>query len=634
MAKTGCILVLLLAIYLLTNLVYGQPAPKDTLSLDGVVISAPQVRLRLNTQPGQLLDWAVQPLSEISYKSYGAAGVGSISFRGLPANQTALLWRGLSLGSPLLGQVDMGQLTITEAWAPQLADKPSLVHAGNAPSSVWVGQPLYTPDSSRQPRLRAQAHFTAGLYGLRVIEGAVTGQANRWRFSVRMLTSRAQNDFRIYRPAGADPLLPRFQGHAMQSSLQAEGVAAYQSRRQNYLVEMSALTNAAQRQLPPPITRYSSAQQLLGQTLAFVINQRFTPKASRWAYKLSAGGLLDQGRYIDDAGVSNVFTARQLQALGRLTNSAAAGFGNLTFALEHTHAVGIAPSYGQHQALQVHAFQAGCGIARGRLRLDPTANYFIVQGASHAAMGLDISFGNETTAEPAVRLTTKPIFRAPTLNDLYYPSLGNPSLRYEQGRLYELALSLATRSAAKSLYKAEIIPFIYDYQRFISWQPQGNLWTPLSLSDARVSGITGKATITTKPGLWQLDWVNQATISQGGLGGAWFQLSARPAAFLYTPALRLTSTFVAKRNNDIISFQTAYTGQRPIVTDLSAHPMPGFLIYTLALARSEIALWAGKASVAVQVHVASRSDYAWVPNYAAPRWWGQLSLSYGLATRS
>lgn len=634
MAKVGYVLVNILISYTLTNLVYGQSLPKDTLSLDGVVISAPQVRVKLNNLPGQLLDWAVQPLSEISYKTYGAAGVGSISFRGLPANQTSLLWRGLSLGSPLLGQVDLGQLTITEAWAPRLADKPSLVHTGNAASSVWVGQPLFLSDSSQQRSLRAQAHFTIGLYGLRVIEGAVTGQANRWRFSVRLLASRAQNDFRIYRPAGADPLLPRFQGHAMQSNFQAEGVAAYQSRRQNYLVEMSALTNEAQRQLPPPITKYSSAQQLQGQTLAFVINQRFGPKAAPWAYKLATGTLLDHGRYIDDAGSPNIFTARQLQLLGRFSAVVGKASEATALSLEHTHAIGIAPSYGRHQALQVHSIQAGCGIARGRFRLDPTANYFLVQGASHAAIGLDVSFKSETLAEPIIRFTSKPLFRAPTLNDLYYPGLGNPNLRPERGRLYEFALALATRSGAQYVYTTEIVPFVYDYQRFILWQPQGNLWTPTSLIDARVSGITGKATFATKQGLWHIDWMNQATISQGGLGGAWFQLSDRPSSFLYTPALRLTSSLVAKQNNDMLSFQAAYTGQRPIVTDQSAGPMPGFMIYTLALSRSEIAFWAGRASVAVQVHVASRPDYAWVPNYAAPRWWGQLSFSYGLATRS
>ncbi|MFZ6002259.1 MAG: hypothetical protein ACOYW3_17230, partial [Bacteroidota bacterium] len=43
------------------------------------------------------------------FRSYGVGGVTTASFRGTGASHTALLWNGINLQSPLLGQADLTQ---------------------------------------------------------------------------------------------------------------------------------------------------------------------------------------------------------------------------------------------------------------------------------------------------------------------------------------------------------------------------------------------------------------------------------------------------------------------------------------------------------------------------------------------
>ena len=78
-------------------------------------------------------------------------------------------------------------------------------------------------------------------------------------------------------------------------------------------------------------------------------------------------------------------------------------------------------------------------------------------------------------------------FRAPTFNDLYYPESGNPDLKPERSRSYELGLNWRM-SSGTSLDMA-----FYDtrLRQGISWREdeQTHLWLPVNVDRAHITGF-------------------------------------------------------------------------------------------------------------------------------------------------
>ncbi len=66
--------------------------------------------LFLQSQQANSIADILSKYSQIFIKSYGAGGLASAGFRGSSANHTAVLWNGLNLQSPMLGQLDFALL--------------------------------------------------------------------------------------------------------------------------------------------------------------------------------------------------------------------------------------------------------------------------------------------------------------------------------------------------------------------------------------------------------------------------------------------------------------------------------------------------------------------------------------------
>src|SRR5687767_7836804 len=77
--------------------VYGMPASKY----------AAGTKLEPVTKDGAtLLDQALAAAPSIYFKTYGNGQLSTIAFRGTSASHTAVLWNGMNINSPTLGQTD------------------------------------------------------------------------------------------------------------------------------------------------------------------------------------------------------------------------------------------------------------------------------------------------------------------------------------------------------------------------------------------------------------------------------------------------------------------------------------------------------------------------------------------------
>jgi vitamin B12 transporter len=97
-------------------------------------------------------------------------------------------------------------------------------------------------------------------------------------------------------------------------------------------------------------------------------------------------------------------------------------------------------------------------------------------------------------------------FKAPTMNDLYYPNtpfegVGNPSLVPEEGRSHEIALHYADGRK-----EASLTAFRNDIRNLIQWEetaPGSWFYTPTNIGAARIGGLSAAGKLLF--GEWALD---------------------------------------------------------------------------------------------------------------------------------
>ncbi|MFM4809772.1 TonB-dependent receptor domain-containing protein [Aeromonas hydrophila] len=80
-------------------------------------------------------------------------------------------------------------------------------------------------------------------------------------------------------------------------------------------------------------------------------------------------------------------------------------------------------------------------------------------------------------------------FRAPSFNDLYYPSSGNPDLKPEESKSRELMLDGQTAGV-----EWRVTGYRNDFEQMIQWAPtnpsdSNSLWSPQNVGKARIEGV-------------------------------------------------------------------------------------------------------------------------------------------------
>ncbi|WP_234655168.1 TonB-dependent receptor plug domain-containing protein [Dyadobacter chenwenxiniae] len=132
----------------------------------------------------------------IAFKNYGPGQLNTASFRGTSANHTAVLWNGLNINSPILGQTDFSTIPVAgfDQLAVQYGSAASIVGSDAVGGSILLGS---TP--SKQPLQvsigRQQESFNNHQTQVTARYTAVIN--DRWTFSgkTNVYDGRMNNDF-------------------------------------------------------------------------------------------------------------------------------------------------------------------------------------------------------------------------------------------------------------------------------------------------------------------------------------------------------------------------------------------------------------------------------------------------------
>jgi len=568
----------------LTGSVMKLCAQKDTLALPTVTVqekpifSGEQIDQSdedlLRQQPATHVGEILAQSTGVFVKSFGGGSSATTSIRGGSAEHTRVLWNGLPIENPMLGQLDFSLLPAI------FIDEVAVHYGGN--TATWgngaIGGTVQLDNKTdwQKKNLIAQYTATNGAFGL-AQQGLKIGYGNeKFQFINRIFHQKAENDFTYF----ISENLPRRQ----QTNAATKQWGSLQEF--HYKITPRQTLNAyfwyqtVDRQLPPHAAQNQSVAFQVDETKRLSADWQYA--GDDWLIKAQTAWYEEDLRYVDSlSGIDDLSRFNTL--LGQFTGTKNIGqIHRLTMGLQNTF----------YQA-NTDLYEDGVTQNRIAIWLDWKTKW--------KKLSLELSVRQEWQDEK--RLPLVPSFgavyrpwkwatfrgrvsrnyRSPNLNALYYFPTGNPDLLPESGWSRELGLDIHFIKASNWTGSYSITGFRRDIKNWIRWiLPEGSFsYAPTNIVAVRSEGIehrldlTGEAQntiIKVSFGYNQLRSIHKKSIARPQI--------AAGSQLVYTPKQQFFSTLKINHHAALLIFQHRFTGE---VSTLNNHTLPGYHLSDLTL---------------------------------------------------
>ena len=454
----------------------------------------------LSTYASNSLAEALQARTPLYFKSYGVSGISTVSFRGTNASQTAVLWNGLNISSPTLGQTDFATLPLSGLGdiTVQYGSAGATYGTGAIGGAVLLNSPTYKKQGFGMEVLQE-----AGSFGRYYSSGNAHYNKDKLQVGASAFYRSAQNDFR-YRDLASFGAPERKQEHA---EMQAFGFT------QDIIWQFSPVTHvafhswytSADRELQPAMGSAHHNARLQDENLRLMAELNHLGTWGETEVKVAY--FKDLLLYADafTKSVSTVKTyqlqAEQTYSKGRswsikggmnLQQFSAENNGYATRQKEKRASVFALLRYDPIQSLQF-SFNLRQAFVTGYNPL-PTPT-----------LGFNWNFYEASTNQLNFKGSASGSYRVPTLNDRFWAVAGKPDLKPEQGWSYESGLQHVFLSGNNLLLKSEATLFSMLIDNWIQWAPNtSGIWRPENLQKVRSQGVELNSNLITSIGAVKL----------------------------------------------------------------------------------------------------------------------------------
>ena len=430
--------------------VAAQPATPR--SLPPVVVTATRQESPLDDQVAHVTvierdaieQWTGRSLIEllsaqagVQFTSNGGLGkTGAVFIRGLESRHTLLLSDGIRYGSAT------SNLPIFEGIALDQIERIEIVRGpmSSLYGSDAVGGVIQVFTRRGQPGFRGHGSITAGSDRYGDISGGVSGGDERWDYAVTAQHLRTDGD------SATNPNAPFGNYHPDDDGWRQSSLSANLGWR--FLPDWQARVNVLESWgrsdiddgQPAADPGLDSEAKLRTQVLGLSVAGR--PR-SIWRTTLRAARSEDRFDTIRSASVSDLGEFRTTQDQYAWENSLTLPWGNVLVGLERlVQSVAKPPPAYTVGERSINALLIGFDRTAGVHHLQASARHdrnsqFGSENTGTVGYGFDLT--------PAWRLGASygTSFTAPSFNQLYFPSFGNPDLQPEEGKHGELNLRYA-----------------------------------------------------------------------------------------------------------------------------------------------------------------------------------------------
>lgn len=477
---------ILIILFVITTSV-GFTQELDSMVLEEIVFEAPKftkysagaklITLKKSDHTTNLND-AMAQLPSVTFKNYGNAGLSTISFRGTSASHTQLLWNGILVNSPTLGQSDFSLFPVymMDEISVQYGSTSALTGSGAIGGMVSMDNKV--PVFSKKTQTNVTIGY--GSFG-RIFTGVKSQYGGRKiQGKTKFYRRSIQNDFPFPEKGSNRELIQgnaavhsygmEQQVHAKLTSTQLLSITGFYNFN-NREIQPNVASNGNNETLQDDNTRlvatYNNYSKFgfLETKLGYVFNDQLYNKTSRirseqWSYLLNLdkdlskftnirAGLSHQ--YIIPKTNSHVIKAKENRAelyasIKQQMNRKWVVNLNLRQAIYDGELVPFTPSFGQE-------FTFGIGKSE-----------FVLKNRIGRA------------------------YRIPTLNDRYWIQGGNPDIKPEQSWNFEVGGKWSTKGRNFSL-TSEITVFHQSVNNWIQWTENVNIWSPENIQRGQIDGL-------------------------------------------------------------------------------------------------------------------------------------------------
>lgn len=419
-------------------------------------------------------------------KTYGNGQLTTISLRGTNASQTAVLWNGVNINSPTLGQTDFSLIPLF------LFDEATL-HYGTASSlygsdaiggSVMMGQAAPTFGKT----FRAGLYQQVGSFG-RSATGIKASYGNeRLHFRTKVYRAYIRNDFSFDAPAIGHR---KKQSHASVTNAGFDQqVYIRLSARQTLSAELMYTDNF--REVQPAVTNDLANETIQDRNLRAALNYN---NDAAWAviHATAAYASADQ-EYTDDAP-STVRTG--LLAIQTNADKPLGAHSNLRLGINYNHYSATSVNFDHLGESRYDAFAsyryaiAAPWIININIRQSFYDQHYAPLSPS---VGTEVYLRKTEKSQLTVRALSSRGFRVPTLNDRYYIPGGNSLIKPEEAIHAEGGV-MWSEKFRNAMIKVDATFYQSWIDEMIVWMPAVNddlwpigTWTPSNLQKVNVRG--------------------------------------------------------------------------------------------------------------------------------------------------
>lgn len=536
-------------------------ASKKQLTFDSLVLS------KYNTT--SLADLLANQ-STVHIKSYGNGNLATTSLRGGSSNHTALLWNGLNIQNPMLGQTDLSIIPTL------LFDNVSLEYGGG--SAMWgsgaIGGSIHLQNKTLFDQgFSSKLQLSVGSYGNKKIASGIILSYKKLISNTRLYYNTSDNNY-SYKDT-ADHEQPTKQ--ITHSNYVTKGImqevsflaTAYQK------IGVRLWYNKTDRNLPSytsSISKQNQEDENLKLSADWNYNRGNLNSIIRLAY------FNDQINYTDS--IASIFSESKVSTL-------IAESDNVYTLNRHKFNLGVnitsfnseTKNYAQPQQLNKIALFAAYQISFYHDKL----HYNLSVRKEHTSLTTIPFTGNtglhyQLTKQFALKVNASRSYRQPSLNDLYWNPGGNPDLKPEDS--YEGDGSIEYKLQRKKI--SLIIEGTYFNRHttnWIIWLPTDNAyWSPRNIAEVYSRGTETKSELAYSHKDLKVKLsastsyvlsTNQKTANEND--------RSEGRQLIYTPRYNGNATLMIAYKGVSILFNQNYTGYRFTSTDNTTWLYPYYL---------------------------------------------------------
>ena len=475
---------------------------------------------------GSSLAEVLQARTPLALKYYGPGQLATIALRGTSAQHTAVLWNGLNIMLPTLGQTDFALLPVGASTRVSIQPGPAAALYG---SGAVGGAVLLEAAPDWRPGPRGSVQADAGSFGQ--LGGNAEVRAASPTVAVRVAASyrEARNNYSYLVQEARGPVRYTLQNAALRHQWSFSPDLAWRVGRAGELTAAAWLTDT-DREIQSGTGISGTQARERDQSRRLTLGYRHLAARGQWSGRVA--WFEDVLNYRDGGAPSNS-RVRTTQAQAEHT-AAVGARGSLRLGAEAQHFAALVDGYGAalvsenraaafallrydpRPALRLSANLRQAALPAGLAPLTPTVGLEWDLLHQHPAAAPD-SVAALVTDNPVPpihpfahlpihQLTAKASaarsYRAPTLNERYWQPGGNPSLRPELGFGYEAGLRHRLGGPRWAMLETELTAFWQEVNDWVQWLPgaRTGIWSPRNLRRVRSQGLEASTTLRLRRG--------------------------------------------------------------------------------------------------------------------------------------